>query len=137
MAKHWSKLAVWLLACTVILAICAVNGCGYSPVTHPVSGKVVKKGGKAWIGGTITFQLDKDPSLNATGEIQKDGSFTLATHYVSNNSGASKPGAPVGEYSVTVERFYGDELPNSIKGNSVSKKFTVKEGDNSFLVEVE
>jgi hypothetical protein len=121
-----------------IIALCLSIGCGYSPTTYPVSGKVVAaKGGKPISGGMITFQLDKDPTLTATGEIQKDGSFTLTTYYVSSNYGASKPGAPTGEYSVTVEPAYGDELPNSIVGNSVSKKFTVKEGENSFVIELE
>lgn len=121
-----------------IIALCLSIGCGYSPTTYPVSGKVVAaRGGKPISGGMITFQLDKDPTLTATGEIQKDGSFTLTTYYVSSNYGASKPGAPTGEYSVTVEPAYGDELPNSIVGNSVSKKFTVKEGENSFVIELE
>ena len=88
-------------------------------------------------GGTITFLLDKDPTLSATGAIQKDGSFSLTTHYVAGNNASSKVGAPSGEYSVTVEPAYGDELPNAIKGNSVSKKFTVSEGENNFVVEVE
>lgn len=126
----------WMHILALFLAF-TLYGCGASPETHPVSGKVVKKNGKAWAGGMITFQLDKDPALSATGEIQKDGSFTLTTHYVSGNSGASKSGAPIGEYSVTVEPAYGDELPNSIKGNSVSKKYSVKEGNNSFVIEVD
>lgn len=125
------------IAWLVVLSLCAWSGCAYSPTTHPVSGKVVQKNGKTWSGGTITFQLDEDPALNATGDIQKDGSFSLTTHYVSRSSGASKPGAPVGVYSVTVEPFYGDELPTRIKGSSVTEKFTVKEGDNTFVVEVE
>ena len=137
MARFCAKSTGFLVLCLMALCLLSVSGCGYSPTTHPVSGKVVKKGGKAWSGGTITFQLDQDPTLNATGVIQKDGSFSLTTHYVSRNSDASKPGAPAGEYSVTVEPSYGNELPSVIKGNSVSKKFTVKEGDNSFVVEAD
>ncbi len=126
----------WICLTAIVLNLSI--GCGYSPTTYPVSGKVITaKGGKPISGGMITFQLDKDPTLTATGEIQKDGSFTLTTHYVSRNSGASKPGAPAGEYSVTVEPSYGDQLPDAIVGNSVSKKFTVKEGENSFVIEVE
>ena len=135
--KCWCHALAGKLAWLVVLSLCAGSGCAYSPTTHPVSGKVVQKNGKVWTGGMITFQLDEDPKINATGDIQKDGSFSLTTHYVSRNSGASKPGAPIGVYSVTVEPFYGEELPTRIIGSSVTEKFTVKEGDNTFVVEVE
>ena len=129
--------SVWIPVCLVLMVLSVIVGCGSSPTTFPVSGKVVnQKSGKPFPGGTITFQLDKDPTMNATGEIQKDGSFSLTTHYVSGNNAATKPGAPLGEYSVTVEPSYGAELPTVIKGTTVTQKFTVKEGDNSFTVEV-
>lgn len=137
MTDRWGASLQFLIVTVALMGLSTFCGCGNAPTTHPVSGKVINKRGKAWPGGTITFQLDKDPTVNATGEIGKDGSFSLTTHYVSRNSGASKPGAPVGQYTVTVEPAYGEELPTSIKGSSVSQKFTVVAGDNNFTVEVD
>ena len=127
----------WICSFTGIALLAAIVGCDAAPTTHPVSGTVKHKGGKAWSGGTITFQLESDRTVNPTGTIQKDGSFTLTTHYNSGSSSSTKPGAPAGQYAVTVEPDYGPELPTVIKGNTVSQKFTVKEGDNSFTVEVD
>ena len=108
------------------------------PTTFPVAGSVKhKKSGKTWSGGTITFQLQTDPTMNPTGSIQKDGSFSLTTHYANGNRSSTKPGAPAGLYSVTIEPDYGPELPTHITGHTVSEKFTVKEGENSFTVEVD
>ncbi len=127
----------WIFASTAFALLLASMGCEAAPTTFPVSGTVKHKGGKAWSGGTITFQLESDPKVNPTGPIQKDGSFTLTTHYNSGNSTSTKPGAPAGQYTVTVEPDYGPELPTVIKGNTVSQKFAVKEEENSFTVEVD
>jgi len=129
---HTRRSVVGLL----LLAFVISAGCDSGPKTFPVSGKVVDKSGKPWSGGTITFQLASDPTMGITGEIQKDGAFTLTTNFASGNAAKALTGAPAGEYTVTVEPSYGDELPTVIKGYTVKQKFTVKEAGNDFRVEV-
>lgn len=60
---------------TVILA-----GCGGAR-THGVQGKVVVEGGDVakLAQSTIEAQLESDPAVRASGEIQPDGSFELST----------------------------------------------------------
>jgi hypothetical protein len=111
---------------------------GGGPATHPVKGTVVFPGGKPWTGGTITFRSVSDPSLLATGAIQPDGTFTLATPYLMEGLPRTKPGAVAGEYSVTVEaadaKLDRDGNP-SVPPLLVRKKYRVEAGENALVIE--
>src|SRR5262245_491586 len=94
LARPWA-----LLAGAALLAGGAGCGAGM-PETYPVKGKVVSRGGKPVSYGRIEFRSLADASVKATGEIGKDGSFTLTTH----KDGKSTPGAVAGEHKVVVEQ---------------------------------
>jgi hypothetical protein len=84
---------VVLLASTVLL----LSSCSRSGSLHPVRGKVLVKGVPAK-GAVVTFHpKGEDASITAqrpSGVADENGSFTLMT--------GSKPGAPAGDYMVTV-----------------------------------
>lgn len=110
-------------------------GCGYEPKTYPVKGKVVSKGGKPWSGGTVTFQSVDTPGLSATGDIQKDGTFTLRTHYVSDNKGRTKPGAVAGTHDVLLDPLGGQT--DRASALIVPTRYRVSTGENDITVEAE
>lgn len=80
-------------------ALLAAGGCGGDPIgrTVPVTGKVIVDG-KPLSTGSVTFWPEEskgdNSKLEATGQIGKDGTYTLNTR--------GKPGAPPGRYKVTV-----------------------------------
>jgi hypothetical protein len=91
------------LALCLLAAALAAAGCGGGIKTYPVRGKVTYNG-KAVPNGTVTFISATGPS--ATGELQKDGSYSLKT------TGAGS-GAPAGSYAVIVVAMedMADRLP--------------------------
>jgi hypothetical protein len=123
----------------MVLTLCSFVGCAKEPETYPVKGKVVFKGtNKPWPGGTLTFQQVADTGVVATGEIQKDGTFTLTTHFSVRNKAKQKPGAPAGEYKVWVEEAQPQTGPDGqlvIDPIVVGKNYTVEPKENDFLVE--
>lgn len=79
--------SVWLLGC---------GGDG-TPKTYPVNGKVVYKGSQAPVTqGTVLFESATEPKVQASGEIQPDGAFELA-------SDLGKPGTVAGEHRVLIQ----------------------------------
>lgn len=82
-----------VLCLLLVATLLALPGCNSGPRTFPVHGKVTYKG-KPVPNGTVLFTpLTVGPT--ATGEIGKDGSYSLTTY---------KPGdgAVVGKYKVTI-----------------------------------
>ena len=74
------------LAAALVFTLAA--GCGGDRVkTYPVTGKVTYKG-KAVPNGTVNFVPASGPS--ATGELQKDGTFTLMTVTAGDGAVAGK-----------------------------------------------
>lgn len=67
------------------------------PQTHPVQGKVVFRG-QPITQGVITFHSLDNPHVTATGEVQKDGSFTLHSFV----SGSRAAGAIAGRHRAMV-----------------------------------
>jgi hypothetical protein len=130
----------WLLAGVMAILLGGLAGCEQTPQTYPVRGKVVFRDGKPWSGGgRITFQIEGDPASVATGEIHKDSTFTVETHYVtSSGKGKAKPGALAGEHTVTVEENFPVEHEGvmRIMPITVPKKYKVQPGDNQFVIEV-
>ncbi|MBX3420020.1 MAG: hypothetical protein KF752_00545 [Pirellulaceae bacterium] len=63
-------LSCWVLSC--------LSGCNSHPDTYPVQGKVLFPSGAAVRTGTVEAK-SRQHGLNARGEIQPDGSFTLST----------------------------------------------------------
>jgi hypothetical protein len=64
----------------MVLGTVVLAGCGGAR-THGVQGKVVVEGGDVakLAQSTIEAQLESDPAVRASGEIQPDGSFELTT----------------------------------------------------------
>jgi hypothetical protein len=86
----------------VLFALCAgLVGCGpKEPAVHPVSGTVKFADGKPAVGCVVEFtsQAEGTAKMNATGEVQADGTYQLKT----NVNGKLKDGAVVGPHTVIV-----------------------------------
>ena len=68
-----------------------------SPRTYPVSGKVLYKGTQQPVNqGMVLFESLSEPKVQASGDIQSDGSFELA-------SDLGKPGTVAGEHRVLIQ----------------------------------
>jgi hypothetical protein len=89
-----------------LLPLClalSLTGCGSRgpalPDAYPAKGQVLLAGGAPVAGGRITF-APKDPhrGIEAWGEIQPDGGFTLTTYKLND-------GAVPGEYVVTLSPY--------------------------------
>ncbi|HEX6961100.1 MAG TPA: hypothetical protein VF175_04485 [Lacipirellula sp.] len=94
---------------SVLLAfsICgAAIGCGEpGPELIPVSGKVTIDG-KPAAEGSVMFISTVNPMTKLIGSIESDGTYSVITQ--------RKPGAPAGEYRVTV---FVTETPKDSNGN--------------------
>ena len=66
----------WMLISFAALPL--LSGCG-APKFYPVRGQVILFGVGLLTEGEVRFQPVSNPELVATGRIQKDGSFSLAT----------------------------------------------------------
>jgi hypothetical protein len=123
-------------------ALLGTSGCGAGGAsdlkTYPVKGKVVRKDGRPFPGGAITFRAVANPSLTATGAInEQDGTFELHTLVVAGSRNQKLPGAPAGEYTVLVIPAMGKDQTAS-PPISVQKPSTVKaEGGNEFTITAE
>lgn len=81
------------LAAALALLVVATGCSGDRMKTYTVTGKVTYKG-KAVPNGTVNF-IPSGPGPSATGELQKDGTFTLKTY-------AAGDGAVAGKHKVVV-----------------------------------
>ena len=83
--------------------ICLAMYCGCSqpkvtlPETFPVTGAVIDKAGQPMTTGTVQFVSATDQDIQALGEVQTDGSFSLTTFF----KAGSKSGAVPGPHEVT------------------------------------
>ncbi len=71
------------------------------PKVHPASGKVVRRDGSSFPGGSIIFNQqtdEKDLRLSVRGDIKPDGTFKLYSLVGSTRL----DGAPAGKYKVRV-----------------------------------
>src|SRR5688500_12486704 len=101
------------------LAVHILAGCAPSmPRTYPVQGQVTVKGGKLAPKSTIIFQLASDPNVTADGEIQPDGTFTLATRLF----GQSQDGAVEGDHNVLIHEGSVGDGPQAFRPLMVAKK---------------
>ena len=85
----------WMIGLTCVLCL---TGCGDgSPRTYTVKGKVVYRGSQQPVTvGTVLFESTSTPKVQASGEIQPDGTFELA-------SDLGKPGTVAGEHRVLIQ----------------------------------
>jgi hypothetical protein len=86
----------------LMLAAVGTFGCGGKssslPKTFKVTGTVVAKGGAPVTDGAVQFTHVTDTSFSVSGDIEKDGKFTLFT--IKGNDRVS--GVPEGEYRVMI-----------------------------------
>ncbi len=94
------RAAVLFLGALVVLALLVLQaGCARdaTPKTYPVNGKVIYKGKQQPLAqGTVLFESVGEPKVQASGEIQPDGSFELA-------SDLGKAGTVPGEHRVMIQ----------------------------------
>jgi len=95
-----TRLAALVIGALLWLGLLVLQvGCsrGSTPKTYPVQGKVVYKGNQQPLGqGTVLFESVSEPKVQASGELQPDGSFELA-------SDMGKPGTVPGEHRVMIQ----------------------------------
>jgi hypothetical protein len=83
----------------LLLAAASLSGCAgdKTPRTYPVRGKVVYRNNQQPLAqGAVLFESATEPKVQASGEIQPDGSFELA-------SDLGKPGTVIGEHRVLIQ----------------------------------
>lgn len=90
--------------CLVLFALAAAAGCGgaqlpANPAAHPVKGVVRLESGRPVRFGRVSYHPEPGSGgVEAHGEIQKDGSYTLTTY-------TKGDGAVPGSYAVTVHPY--------------------------------
>ena len=92
MPRHFTRLLISMLTAAA-LAGCGGDG---TPKTYRVKGQVVYKGGGPVTQGTVLFESTGTPRVQASGEIQPDGTYELA-------SDLGKPGTVAGEHRVMIQ----------------------------------
>ena len=125
-----------------LLASLVITGCGGGDGPYPVDGKVVFKDGKPateLAGYTVDFELDSGKKFSASGFVNADGSFTVAT---------LKPGdgAMLGNHRVALSPPGPDDerprpppaIPDRYRSFQTSGlKAEIKAQRNQILLEVE
>jgi hypothetical protein len=121
-----------MLVTFIVLSL--VGGCG-APKFYPVRGRVILFGVGLLTEGEIRFQPISNPDLIATGRIQKDGSFSLATP--SHGEGALEGPCKA---AVVVESRQGKPVVDErfADFDTSDLQFTVTErSENYFIIEVD
>jgi hypothetical protein len=132
---------LYVFSALILLPIGLVS-CGWSalPKTYPASGSVVYQGGKPIRGGgSIQFVSADDPALRIVGDIRPNGSFVLRTVKDSEQS----PGAPVGEYDVTIHPAPAAGVRGAEAGGqravepiAATRKQKIHAGENQMKIEI-
>jgi hypothetical protein len=78
LARIMSLSACRLIRLLTLFALCLFAGCS-EPKFYPARGKIVIFAVGPLTQGEIRFRPVSRPSLVATGQVQKDGSFTMST----------------------------------------------------------
>ena len=89
----------------LVLVFLLAPGCSKEelPKTYAINGKAVRKDGKPFPGGFVTFTSVTNPELRGYGTIEKDGTFTLATIALRSDASSERlPGAVEGEFYVNI-----------------------------------
>jgi hypothetical protein len=85
------------LVVTLVASLLAGCGGDGTPPTYTVKGKVVYKSTQQPVTqGTVLFESTSTPRVQASGEIQRDGTFELA-------SDLGKPGTVAGDHRVLIQ----------------------------------
>jgi hypothetical protein len=141
-AMSWTRTFWPCIAALLAAALLGTAGCSAprasDPKTFAVKGKVVRKDGRPFPGGAITFRSVKNPALTANGTISaQDGTFALHTLMVEGRRNEKLLGAPAGEYTVLIIPAMGkDQTANP--PISIEKRYTVQAEDgNEFTITVE
>ena len=108
---NWRLIPAMLAMCAGLLSGCEGDT---GPKTYEVKGKVVYKGSQAPVTqGIVMFESTSEPKVQASGEIQPDGTFELA-------SDLGKPGTVAGEHRVLIEPPYIEQGQKPV----VQKRYT-------------
>jgi hypothetical protein len=134
---HVSTSALRIVSGLLATVALGLAGCDSGPKTYPVKGKLVVQGSQRSLEGvTIMFESVENPSVQASGYVNEDGSFELF-------SNQGKPGTLEGEHRILIvppEQEYGqnklvDDRFRAYATSGLTR--TVKPGDNDFTIEVE
>lgn len=116
----------WIFVVFAISWTVLALGCGGArlpnPPTLPARGAVLGADGKPLTGGTVELRASTPNAPTVIGEIQADGTFTLATVF----DGRRVEGAPEGEYRATVFPPMGRD--QSVRPIRLTATLTVKAG---------
>ena len=107
------KLRFALVCSTCVVPLCLLLiGCGSGGPTppfktHPVTGKVVFKGGRQdkLERGKVWFQSTADKDVQAVGQITDDGTFTMSAL----QKDKAWAGVPAGDYKVKIDPPLDDQ----------------------------
>lgn len=94
MTSRWKA---WPVAVLLLLTLSGCGGSGSKRKLIRVSGTVTFEG-KPLTSGTITFVADGQPPVNAAGEINQSGTYTLSTERPGD-------GAAPGTYKIRIESW--------------------------------
>lgn len=125
----------WMYVASSI-ALAVVIGCGDpGPKTYPVSGKVINKSGKPVTSGLVLFESLEDPKVQASGDLNRDGSFSL-------DSNLGKPGTVAGKHRVMIEPPIPEYTEQALIANKFASFETsgltaeVTAGENNLTIEL-
>jgi hypothetical protein len=122
MLSRWRHRGIRAAVVLVGVSLMGFLGCDLSaPQTYPVMGKVefVGRDMRQLAGGHVEAALVGDLSIQASGEIQEDGSFTLEMIY----DGKALSGARPGEYQARIVLSDEDRGSRRRRGRVVAPRF--------------
>jgi hypothetical protein len=131
--------------CLITLSMIVTGGCAKKLKTYPVKGKVTFKDGSPLTKGWVEFEpVDAEDKVNASGEIQADGTFVLGTLKTDDGAVAGRhrvivvvqPDVGTGPEDVTGARR--EIIAARFRSYDTSGlEFTVEPKPNEFPIEVE
>ncbi len=135
--QAWTFCRHAMVSVTCVILLSIIVGCAEEGVkTYPVKGKLTYKGGAPLTSGNVMFESLSKPTVVASGELQPDGSFEMA-------SDLGKPGTVVGEHRVMILPplpEFGEKAKVSNKYASFETsglKATVTESENIVNLEID
>ena len=126
-----------------LAAMLLLAGCDSGRPVYPVHGRVVFEDGTPMVDGTVEFESieDERTRVNASGEIQPDGSFTLTTREPGDGAVEGKHRAivvpPLPVDTATGRAARSPIHPKYRSYETSGLVFEVSPGENHLTIEVE